>query len=221
VRSGPVCSATLCLNSAVATAVLATCLSSPVRLRALPHGDIGRTSFRPLRRNSRIDVRQRNVDAICLTPIMVRLEKRKPRDVRGASRTAAALVTYFQGGARATVRTLCQTSAAWILVRVKRDFLLAIRHVGNTAHIFSDKNLCVTANFSFARSCSREAIALPCPRSAAHPWAMSVRAPPAAGQLCFWRPQGRPCADCNGIPRRLQWLGEWPAGHAGVSLPTR
>ena len=72
---------------------------------------------------------------------MNQLEKRKPRHVRGASRTAAALVTYFQGGARATVRTLCQTSAAWILLRVKRDFLLAVRYVGNTAHMFSDKTL--------------------------------------------------------------------------------
>jgi hypothetical protein len=70
---------------------------------------------------------------------MVQLEKRKPRHVRGAPRTAAALVTYFQGGARATVRTLCQTSAAWILVGVKRDFLLAIRYVGNTGYIFSDR----------------------------------------------------------------------------------
>jgi hypothetical protein len=57
------------------------------------------------------------------------------------------LVTYFQGGARATVRTLCQTSAAWIPVRLKRDFLLAIRYVGNTARIFSDKSF-APANFS-------------------------------------------------------------------------
>jgi hypothetical protein len=67
---------------------------------------------------------------------MIHLEKRKPRLARGASRTAAALVTHFQGGARAAVRTLCQTSAASILVRLKRDFLLTLRYLGDTALSF-------------------------------------------------------------------------------------
>jgi hypothetical protein len=77
---------------------------------------------------------------------MIHLEKRKPRLVRGASRTAAALVTHFQGGARAAVHALCQISAASILVRLKRDFLLTLRFLENTARHFSDKSL-APANF--------------------------------------------------------------------------
>lgn len=60
------------------------------------------------------------------------LKKRKPR-IAGLPGQLPRLVTHFQGGTRATVRALCQTSAASIHLRLKQDFLLTLRYVNNTA----------------------------------------------------------------------------------------
>jgi hypothetical protein len=160
---------------------------------------------------------QRNVPNF-LTRKIVHLEKRKPRHVCGASRTAAALVTYFQGGARATVRTLCQTSVASRCVRVKRDFLLALRNVADTAHKFLIRILS-TANFAFPLHVKPSPVHF---NNAARPWTMLVRAP---SRLRLWRPRVRagrgprarvglrpdPSRDCNG----RAFLGEGPPGHGG------
>jgi hypothetical protein len=104
--------------------------------------------FRPPRRCFReADYRRRSLPNVNASPKMVHLETSESPALFAGLPGQLPLVTYFQGGARATVRTLCQTSAAWIPVRLKRDFLLAIRYVGNTARIFSDKSF-APANFS-------------------------------------------------------------------------
>ena len=118
--------------------VRVSCLSPTVRLCALPHSGRGADTF----------VRQTTASVLLPNvPIMVRLETSESPALFAGLPGQLPLVTYFQGGARATVRTLCQTSAAWIPVRLKRDFLLAIRYVGNTARVFSDKSF-APANFS-------------------------------------------------------------------------